>query len=805
MREEPSGQRTEAGDRPLRIAGEAPGNRRPPAAELSDCRWRIEEGSRGESAIRSPESEIHSPLLGVTEYFPPGQPQRVAAGVKALTSLGLHHVRIEVAWAQWCDKSLREWYRWLVPALARQFTVLPALVYQPPPSEEAAGSRDAAVGEDKDATDHRLPTTDATAFADFLEEWMDHFPGVFDWMELPSGPAHPGLWDWRLDARGRVFSQILASAANRARQRGRKTVLGGLHTGDLGWLSLLCENGVMDFVDAVGLQEDRTIVGADFKPAPTPGRAIAHAPTPTPAPAWPEAMRETRRILGEHCRPAGLWITGAGCPTDNYDEFAQCETLMSLLDTGAERVYWSGLRDADRSVSPPRGPDAGARPRCLGLLRHDGTPKLLFRLWNSRGLEGVRQAVGWGRSSAEKAKVEIRNSRSPAKPGRRPVLITGGAGFIGSNLAERLLNLGRPVLILDNLSRAGVEHNGSFLCDTYGDLVEIYVGDVRSKSLVETLVARCESIFHLAAQVAVTTSLADPEGDFESNVQGTLNVLEAARRQDPQPPLLFTSTNKVYGDLGDIELIPVGERHVPRDHDTRACGIGETRPLAFHSPYGCSKGAADQYVLDYARMYGLPSVVFRMSCIYGRRQLGTEDQGWVAHFALQMLRDGILTVYGDGRQVRDILYIDDLLDAMFLAMKNIQAVAGQPFNIGGGPGNAVSLLEVIAQLAELSGVEPRIRYGPRRQGDQPYYVSDTRRFTRATGWTPQVSVARGVPRLYHWLLENVPPGVLGDQDRAPTPDLAGVGTHPDRAAARLGTLGIPHSEESGPVVLQPEE
>jgi CDP-paratose 2-epimerase len=160
-------------------------------------------------------------------------------------------------------------------------------------------------------------------------------------------------------------------------------------------------------------------------------------------------------------------------------------------------------------------------------------------------------------------------------------------------------------------------------------------------------------------------------------------------------------------------------------------------------------------------MYGLPSVVFRMSCIYGRRQLGTEDQGWVAHFALQMLRDGVLTVYGDGRQVRDILYIDDLLDAMLLGMKNIQTVAGQPFNIGGGPDNAVSLLEVIGRLAELSGVEPQIHYGPRRKGDQPYYVSDTRRFATATGWKPQVSAARGVPRLYHWLLENVQPGVLG--------------------------------------------
>jgi CDP-paratose 2-epimerase len=718
------GQRTEDGDRaaePLRSPSAA---RRPQ-----------------ESALGPRPSEDDSPILGIAAHFEPGQQRRVELGMQALASLGVHHVRIEMAWADWHDPHWQDWHQWLIAALSRQFAVLPALVFVPPSSEPA--------------TDRTALPENPKAFADFVDALTERFPGTFEWIELPSEPGRPGLWDWRLDPRGSIFSEILASAANRCRQRGIKIVLGRLRVGDLGWLSLMCENGVIDFADAIGLQED-------------PAAALGVRPS------WLETVRQTKRILGEHCRSTALWITGAGRSTDNYDEFAQCEALTGLLNAEVERVYWSHFQDAEPPSAPNGFHENGSRPP-LGLLRSDGSPKLLFRLWHSQGIEGVRQFHRYG-------------SHRPLHPhSPRPVLVTGGAGFIGSNLADRLLEAGRPVLILDNLSRPGVEHNVRYLCDTYGDLLEVHVGDVRNRDLVEALVARCESVFHFAAQVAVTTSLVAPRDDFASNLQGTLNVLEAARRQDPMPSLLFTSTNKVYGDLHDVELIPIGKRHVPRDHGIRTCGIGEARPLDFHSPYGCSKGAADQYVLDYARMYGLPGVVFRMSCIYGRRQLGTEDQGWVAHFALQMLREGELFVYGDGRQVRDILYIDDLLDAMFLAMKNIQTVAGTAFNIGGGPDNAVSLLEVIGRLAELSGVEPRIHFGPRRKGDQSYYVSDTRRFSKVTGWEPQVGAARGVPRLYHWLLENVQPGVLEAPDCVTPPPPALIET-PSGAAGPQETL-----------------
>ncbi|HEY8469166.1 MAG TPA: NAD-dependent epimerase/dehydratase family protein [Longimicrobiales bacterium] len=352
------------------------------------------------------------------------------------------------------------------------------------------------------------------------------------------------------------------------------------------------------------------------------------------------------------------------------------------------------------------------------------------------------------------------------KPGRRPqeplrvvrprpagaaVLITGGAGFVGTNLAHRLLSRGESVLVLDNLSRPGVERNLRWLCAAHPDGVRVEVADVRDAAAVARAVAQARQVFHCAAQVAVTTSLSDPLEDFDVNARGTLNVLEALRALSDPPPLIFTSTNKVYGGLEDIELVRRADRYEPVDGELREHGIDESRPLDFHTPYGCSKGAADQYVLDYARSFGIDAVVFRMSCIYGPHQCGTEDQGWVAHFALRALRGEPITLYGDGLQVRDVLFIDDLLDAFDLACENMHRIAGRAFNIGGGPANAVSLLEVVDAIGTLSGKRPVIEFGAWRAGDQRYYVSDTRAFRAATGWEPRVSVHEGTSRLCDWL------------------------------------------------------
>jgi CDP-paratose 2-epimerase len=333
------------------------------------------------------------------------------------------------------------------------------------------------------------------------------------------------------------------------------------------------------------------------------------------------------------------------------------------------------------------------------------------------------------------------------------VLITGGAGFIGTNLAHRLLSDGQPVLVLDSLARPGVEQNLRWLRDTHGRLVDVIIADVRDAAAVQRAVQHASQVFHFAAQVAVTTSLMDPLEDFEVNARGTLNVLEAIRAAPDPPPVIFTSTNKVYGALDDLALRRGSLRYEPIDDLLRQTGIDERRPLDFHSPYGCSKGTADQYVLDYTRSYGLRSIVFRMSCIYGAHQFGTEDQGWVAHFLIRALQGLPISVYGDGRQVRDILAVDDLVDAFLLAQKHMSTGSGQAFNIGGGPANTVSLLELLEMIGDMLGHAPEIEFNEWRTGDQQYYVSDPRKFGRLTGWVPQTGIEEGLDRLRRWLVD----------------------------------------------------
>jgi CDP-paratose 2-epimerase len=360
-----------------------------------------------------------------------------------------------------------------------------------------------------------------------------------------------------------------------------------------------------------------------------------------------------------------------------------------------------------------------------------------------------------------------RRTRKRAKlaSGDDYVLITGGAGFIGTNLAHRLLSEGRRVCVFDNLSRAGVERNLEWLQETHGDGLLVRIADIRDAATVSDAVRRASSVYHLAAQVAVTSSLDNPMEDFEINARGTLNVLEAIRGSRTKPPLVFASTNKVYGAIDDVDLREEGDRYVPAEKTIARHGISEARQLEFTSPYACSKGTADQYVRDYARSYGLRAVTLRMSAIYGPHQFGTEDQGWVAHFVIRALNRDPITIYGSGYQVRDVLYIDDAVDALLLTMENADGCAGRAFNLGGGSANTISLRELINLLVTFEGRMPRIEWSDWRTGEQKYFVSDIRRFQKATGWAPTASPKHGIRLLREWLIASGVPALVTDAGR----------------------------------------
>jgi CDP-paratose 2-epimerase len=322
--------------------------------------------------------------------------------------------------------------------------------------------------------------------------------------------------------------------------------------------------------------------------------------------------------------------------------------------------------------------------------------------------------------------------RSEPRPERR-VLITGGAGFLGVNAADHLIAEGWHASVLDNLSRPGTERNLKWLISRHPTKTTFIKEDVRNASALAEHVKNQDAILHLAGQVAVTTSLVDPGTDFDVNARGTLNLLEAVRLHNREAPFVFASTNKVYGKL---------------DHNNVACK--ETQPIDFHSPYGCSKGAADQYVRDYARCFQMNTVVLRQSCIYGAHQYGTEDQGWVAHFVHSILNRKPLTIYGDGKQVRDLLDARDLSALYSTVIAKIETTRGEIYNVGGGPPNQRNLLEVIDQIGELTNNRPQYSFADWREGDQTFYVSDITKAKNELGWEPKIQFDAGLRDLVAW-------------------------------------------------------
>lgn len=645
--------------------------------------------------------------MGAVEWFRPGQYERVERVLADLEAIGVHELRTGICWADWYSSEGDGWYAWLFSRLAQSVNILPCFLYTPAPLGVVPK--------------YSSPPQTPKAYADFIDVMITRFGEYFEWIELWNQPNNPNEWDSRIDPAWQIFSEMIGGAAYWAHERGKKTVLPGTWPVDLPWLDLMHERGVLEYIDAVGIHG-------------FPGTSEF------PWHGWEEEVGAVRRRLAKLGARPQLWITQTGFSTWRGEESAQVRALVDALDAPVERIYWQSVHDRNPADSGRDSFHSDERDNHYGLKRVDGTGKLLYHLWSEGGLEAVRDSVR-----------VTPHGRSASRRGSH-VLITGGAGFIGTNLAHRLLKAGRKVMIYDDLSRPGVEHNLAWLRQEHGELVHVEIADIRNPQALRAAVRPAEQVFHFAAQVAVTTSLTDPRHDFEVNVGGTLNLLEAIRARENPPPLLFTSTNKVYGGLSDLALEKNCTRYQPLDAALRT-GISEERPLDFHSPYGCSKGSADQYVLDYSRTFGLPAVVFRMSCIYGPHQMGNEDQGWVAHFLIRAIEGKPILLYGDGMQVRDLLFVEDLVDAFLLAQANIQTLGGQAFNIGGGLGNTISLVELLELIGRLHGERQSVRLNEWRPGDQRYYVSDTRKFKAATGWSPKVNVQAGVERLLHWLLE----------------------------------------------------
>lgn len=653
------------------------------------------------------QKDIGKPSIGILEWFQVNDYDHVNRTIEKLKILGIKELRTGISWADYFTPDGEKWYDWLVPKLADNFELLPCF-HCTPPSMGITGKPSSPLKNSKD-------------LADFLDLFIGRYGACFEYVELWNEPNNRGEYDYFLDPNWDIFAKMIIQAANWSKKLGKKTVLGGISPIDPAWLKIMGEKKVLDYIDIVGIHGFPDVFDSLWK-------------------SWDESIESIQCVIDEYNNKIEIWITETGYSTWRFDDRKQIEKFINVLQTHVKKVFWYALYDISARLPSIDDNHMDERENHFGMINQDGIPKLLFRLWATGGIKNIL-----------KNKWIIRHQINGEKSHKKPVMITGGAGFIGTNLAHRLLKLGYPVYIYDNLSRAGVESNLKWLKEHHKENLTIVVADVRDEYALQNAVKHVSHIFHLAGQVSVTTSFENPVLDYSINVGGTLNVLETIRKSEHKPSLIFTSTNKVYGNLNDIQLNNTITRYFAENEKIRNKGLSELRHLDFLSPYGSSKGAADQYVLDYARSYGLNNVVFRTSCIYGKHQFGTEDQGWVAHFILKALKKERITIFGDGMQVRDILFVEDLVEAFLFAWEKIETFRGEVFNIGGGTENSISLIELIQMIENITGKEVPLKFEDWRRGDQKYYISDISKFKNLTGWSPTVNVVQGVTFLYDWL------------------------------------------------------
>ncbi len=645
---------------------------------------------------------------GILEWFHMNDKDHVEKTIKDIKKLGIKELRTGLSWADFHTPEGEKWYDWLIPYLGQHVKILPCILYTPP-----------SIGVEPKTSS---PPRDQKMYADFVDLVINKYGEYFDYIELWNEPNNLSEYDFTLDNGWSTFTDMIIKASYWAKHLGKKTVLGGMSPIDPNWLNAVAEKGILEYIDVVGIHGFPNVFDNHWF-------------------GWQKEIEKIQEVLSKINSQAKIWITETGFSTWQHDEQHQLREFIHALDAPVERVYWYSLYDLSKRFATVDGFHLDEREYHFGLKKENGFPKLLYRLLEENSPTEIKlnSWMAFPHVSIEQKK--------------KSILVTGGAGFIGTNLAHRLLSEGFPVTVLDNLSRPGTEKNLKWLKSIHRENLNIQIADTRNSFALKEAVEQASHVYHLAAQVAVTSSLIDPSHDHEVNVEGTFNLLEAIRNSIHQPSLIYTSTNKVYGNLKNIPISLDTTRYIPGEAKDLEKGINENQPLDFHSPYGSSKGSADQYVLDYARSYDLNFLVFRMSCIYGPHQFGTEDQGWVAHFINKILNEEKITLFGDGKQVRDILYVEDLVNAFFLAKKYIKDLKGEAFNIGGGPKNAVSLIEVINLVSQIHENKVHYDFENWRTGDQKYYVSDISKFSTRTGWEPNVEYKQGIKKLYNWLAD----------------------------------------------------
>jgi CDP-paratose 2-epimerase len=662
-------------------------------------------------------------IIGLLEWFRPGEHDHVEEVLADMRRLGVAHLRTGFSWADFLTPGGEAWYEWLMPRLSREIEVLPCFVYTPPSLGIVPKTSS--------------PPRDPKAFADFLDVMITRFGRHFEWVELWNEPNNLREWDWTLDKDWLIFSGMIGAAAYWCKQRGKKTLLGGPGPSDPNWLRMMCERGVVKHCDAVGVHGFPHTFEFTWE-------------------GWPATLAKLRAVLDRHGEESALWITETGYSTALFDERKQILHLQGARLSGAERVYWYAARDLDPALPTIDGFHSDEREYHFGLRYADGAPKLIHRLWSEGGLDAVADAAWMNEPAA------------PFPKGQGHILVTGGAGYLGTALVDRLAEGGAQVRVFDNLSRPESERNLRWLKDRHPDNVRFDVADIRNPHALREALRGADRVFHLAAREAAPGEAPNPALDFEVNLQGTLNLLEALRR-GPGIPLIMVSSHSVYGDLEALPLREEELRYHPQDPHLTVHGVGEDVPLG-SSPGDCSRAAAEQYALTYGRDFSLPVSVLRLGHVYGPCPATGAGQGWLEDFLRAWAAEKEIS--GDGKKVRDFLHIGDMAEALALAGERARELAGKVYNVGGGPAGAMSALEIAEWARMRAGLgaasiknhgttlRPDRKHATALHPEGPlFYVSDNRRFTGVTGWVPTFTAMAGLEGLVHLLPGRIPAAV----------------------------------------------